>query len=92
VKQEQNRHFTALGVPGTLFDLDKMDSPYMSVLFTLTATLVTFIVGNIITTYLRRPGSFAVPMVGADTGDINVLKGRYVQEADVLLREGHKKV
>ncbi|KAI3320182.1 cytochrome P450 [Xylariaceae sp. AK1471] len=67
-----------------------MDPPYMPSLLTLAATVVTVLVGNAITIYLRRPRSFAVPIVGADAGDINALKGRYVHEADVLLREGHE--
>jgi ent-kaurene oxidase len=58
----------------------------------MVATAVTVVVGGAITAYLRRPKSFDLPMVGIDNSDLATLKGRYVQEADVLLREGYQKV
>ncbi|GAP88426.2 putative cytochrome P450 [Rosellinia necatrix] len=60
-------------------------------IWTLAATALTLFIGKVITTYLRRSKTFAVPTVGADTDDINTLKRRYIQEADVLLREGYEK-
>ncbi|KAI0459174.1 cytochrome P450 [Xylaria acuta] len=68
-----------------------MNSPHMPILWTLAATVLTALVGNVITLYFKRLKTFAVPTVGAGTGDVNALKGRYVHEADVLLREGHEK-
>lgn len=56
----------------------------------LTAAII-FIIA-IISKRLRKPKSFNIPVVGADSGDLNALKGRYVQEADALLREGYEKV
>ncbi|KAI1400090.1 putative cytochrome P450 [Hypoxylon fuscum] len=55
----------------------------------LTAAII-FIIA-IISKRLRKPKSFNIPVVGADSGDLNALKGRYVQEADALLREGYEK-
>ncbi|KAI1827034.1 cytochrome P450 [Xylaria intraflava] len=68
-----------------------MDHLGFSILWTLAAAVVTTLIGNTIMKYLRQPIIFAVPVVGADTCDLNILKGRYVREADVLLREGHEK-
>lgn len=68
-----------------------MDSPQASILWSLAAAIATVIVGNLISTHLRLSKSISVPTVGADTGDVNVLKRRYVQEADVVLREGYEK-
>jgi len=69
-----------------------MDSPSASILWTVVATAVTVVIGGAVTAYLRRPKSFNLPMVGIDNNDIATLRGRYVQEADVLLREGYQKV
>jgi hypothetical protein len=69
-----------------------MNSPNVWLIWGLAATVVTVLFRTVIIAYLRRPKPFAVPVVGADTGDINTLKGRYVQEADALLREGYEKV
>ncbi|KAI1329439.1 cytochrome P450 [Xylariaceae sp. FL0255] len=55
------------------------------------ATVVALLTAAAITNFMRRPKKFDVPFVGGDNTDINVLKGRYVQEADVLLREGYEK-
>ncbi|KAI8955479.1 cytochrome P450 [Xylaria longipes] len=68
-----------------------MDSPNMSILWTLAATVLTALVGNVITLYFKRLKTFAVPTVGVENDDVNALKGRYVHEADVLLREGYEK-
>ncbi|GAW13949.1 hypothetical protein ANO14919_033410 [Xylariales sp. No.14919] len=68
-----------------------MNSTQMPILWALTLTAVTALAGTAITKFLRRLSTFAVPMVGAGTYDINTLKGRYVKEADVLLREGYEK-
>lgn len=40
----------------------------------------------------KAPRRFNVPTVGLGEADNNTLKLRYVQEADVLLREGYHKV
>ncbi len=69
-----------------------MEITYMSILWTLPALAMTALARNIITKFLKRLQGFAVPMVGADTSDVDALKWRYVQQADVLLREGHEKV
>lgn len=42
--------------------------------------------------FWKAPRSFDVPTVGLGEVDNNTLKLRYVQEADVLLREGYHKV
>ncbi|KAI1334099.1 putative cytochrome P450 [Xylariaceae sp. FL0016] len=41
--------------------------------------------------WLHRRKVFTVPTLGAESNDVNLLKTRYVQEADVLLREGYEK-
>ncbi|KAI8628807.1 cytochrome P450 [Xylariaceae sp. FL1651] len=68
-----------------------MDSSYTPTLWILAAMVMAVIVITAISTTLRRPTSFSVPIVGADTSDANTLKGRYVHEADVLLREGYER-
>ncbi|KAI0540306.1 cytochrome P450 [Xylaria digitata] len=68
-----------------------MDSTHMPILWTLAATAMAAWAGKVITKLFRRLNAFTVPMVGAEIGDINTLKGRYVREADVLLREGYEK-
>lgn len=64
-----------------------------SLLFTLLASslgaLVLFVSAFAI---FQKPKTFNVPTVGLGDADSNTLKLRYVQEADVLLREGHQKV
>ncbi|KAI0811695.1 cytochrome P450 [Xylaria sp. FL0064] len=69
-----------------------MDIMEMPVMWTLAALAVTAIVANVITAkFLKRVKGFAVPMVGADISDVDTLKLRFVQQADVLLREGYEK-
>ncbi|KAI2636616.1 cytochrome P450 [Xylaria nigripes] len=68
-----------------------MEASSTSLLWTLAASVATVLLGNAIARYLRQPRTFDVPFVGADTDDLATLKGRYAQEADVLLREGYIK-
>lgn len=64
----------------------------------MTLLLLTYILttGLLILTALRffqhRSQVFDVPTVGLDGSSPSTLKLRFVQEADVLLREGYKKV
>jgi hypothetical protein len=69
-----------------------MESPYVPILWTLSAAVMTAFLGNVFIAHLRHRKTFALPIVGAGTGDINALKERYVKEADVLLREGYERV
>ncbi|KAI1310574.1 cytochrome P450 [Xylaria venustula] len=59
----------------------------------LAVLAITASVASIITIarFLKQFQGFAVPMVGADTSDIDTLKSRFVQQADLLLREGYEK-
>ncbi|KAI0097264.1 cytochrome P450 [Nemania sp. FL0031] len=68
-----------------------MESLFMSILWSLAAAAMTAVLANALTTYRKRREAFVLPIVGADTADINALKERYVKEADVLLREGYER-
>ncbi|KAI2627006.1 putative cytochrome P450 [Hypomontagnella submonticulosa] len=68
-----------------------MASIQMPTLWTSTLTAAIVLVVAVISKWLRKPKSFNLPIVGADEGDVNTLKTRYVQEADALLREGYEK-
>lgn len=58
-----------------------------SVITAIAILTVAFLTKNI-----RGPKKFDLPIVGSEDGDTNALKMRYVQEADVLLREGYQRV
>ncbi|KAI1380500.1 putative cytochrome P450 [Hypoxylon crocopeplum] len=68
-----------------------MSSLHMPTLWISTLTAAVIFIVAVITKWLRKPRPFNLPVVGAEVGDINALKGRYVQEADALLREGYEK-
>ncbi|KAI1132848.1 cytochrome P450 [Nemania abortiva] len=68
-----------------------MDSQLTPVLWSLAAAAVIAFLRNALTTYHKQRRAFTLPIVGADTDDINALKQRYVKEADVLLREGYER-
>ncbi|KAI5861410.1 putative cytochrome P450 [Durotheca rogersii] len=68
-----------------------MGSLHVPTLWISTLTAATVLVVALISSWLRRPKSFNLPVLGADSGDINALKSRYVHEADALLREGYEK-
>ncbi|KAI1809370.1 cytochrome P450 [Poronia punctata] len=68
-----------------------MNTQSTSVIWTVVATAVAVLIGSVIAMFARRPKSFNLPMVGFDSSDLATLKARYVQEADVLLREGYQK-
>lgn len=69
-----------------------MASLHLPTIWASTLTAATIFIVAFISKWLRKPRSFNVPVVGAEAGDVNALKSRYVQEADALLREGHEKV
>ncbi|KAI1437059.1 cytochrome P450 [Xylaria sp. CBS 124048] len=68
--------------------MDRFATP---IVWTLAVTVLFTLIGNVIKRFLSRPTHFDVPTVGDDECDLNTLKGRYVREADVLLREGYEK-
>ncbi|KAI0163957.1 cytochrome P450 [Xylariaceae sp. FL1272] len=68
-----------------------MSDAFASSSWAWAATVTALLVAAALTKYFTKPKSFNVPLVGAEKGDFNTLKGRYVQEADVLLREGYEK-
>ncbi|KAI0888409.1 putative cytochrome P450 [Annulohypoxylon maeteangense] len=68
-----------------------MASLHLPTIWVSTLTAATIFVVAVISKWLRKPRSFNVPVVGAEAGDVNVLKNRYVQEADAVLREGYEK-
>lgn len=68
-----------------------MASFYLPALWVSTLTAATIFVVAVISKWLQKPRSFNLPTVGVETRDVNVLKTRYVQEADSLLREGYEK-
>ncbi|RFU81283.1 cytochrome p450 [Trichoderma arundinaceum] len=68
-----------------------MESLPTSSLISSALTVATFIIMALFSGYWRSPKSFNVPTLGADSTEPNALKMRYVQEADVLLREGYEK-
>lgn len=68
--------------PSTHYVLFGMESLYKSIFWTLAAAVLATLTGKYVRTYRQTP-LFAVPMVGADSGNISELKGRYVHEADV---------
>lgn len=69
-----------------------MTSLHLPTLWASALTAATIFIVASISRWLRKPKSFNVPIVGADSGDINALKARYVQEADNVLREGYERV
>ncbi|KAI1369844.1 cytochrome P450 [Xylaria arbuscula] len=66
-----------------------IQTPTMSATAVIAAVALFAII--IIAKYLGRRKRFDVPMVGVGTNDIESLKSRYVQQADVVLREGYEK-
>ncbi|KAH9907589.1 putative cytochrome P450 [Xylariomycetidae sp. FL2044] len=52
--------------------------------------LAIFVIA-LVSGWFRKNKPFQVPIAGGDSVDVNELKARYVQEADVLLREGYEK-
>lgn len=69
--------------------MDVFDAPtwWATAITAISVLLVAFL-----TRHLRGPKTFDLPILGIESGDVNALKTRYVQEADVLLREGYLKV
>ena len=69
--------------------VDVLDAPtWWATAFTAVSVLLV----AFLTRHLRGPKTFDLPILGIESGDTNALKTRYVQEADVLLREGYQKV
>ncbi|KAI0894638.1 putative cytochrome P450 [Annulohypoxylon nitens] len=68
-----------------------MASLHLPTIWASMLTAATIFIVAFISKWLRKPRSFNVPVVGAEAGDVNALKSRYVQEADALLREGYEK-
>ncbi|KAI1429824.1 cytochrome P450 [Xylaria sp. FL1777] len=68
-----------------------MEITQMSILWILAVLAMLALLGNFVTKSLKQLEGFAVPMVGADTQDVDTLKWRYVHHADALLREGYEK-
>ncbi|KAI0178730.1 putative cytochrome P450 [Hypoxylon sp. FL1284] len=68
-----------------------MASLHLPTLWASALTAVTIFVVAAISRWLRRSKTLNLPIAGADSGDVNALKARYVQEADALLREGYEK-
>ncbi|KAI0408465.1 cytochrome P450 [Xylaria palmicola] len=68
-----------------------MDSPPMFAIWALAALAIALFVGNFLAAYFRSSKVFNIPTVGINTGNSSALKDRYVNEADVLLREGYQR-
>ncbi|KAI1639434.1 cytochrome P450 [Biscogniauxia mediterranea] len=68
-----------------------MDTIDLSSFWTSSLAAGAIVILTIIARLLQRPKTFKLPTVGIDTTDTHVLKSRYVQEADVVLREGYEK-
>ena len=69
-----------------------MDSPDTTAWWATAITAAIALLAAFLTRQRSGPKTFNLPVLGIDTGDANTLKTRYVQEADVLLREGYHKV
>jgi hypothetical protein len=69
-----------------------MDSDVMSSTLLASVLSAAVILISALSVYWRRPKAFNVPTIGLEDADSNTLKLRYIQEADVLLREGYRKV
>jgi hypothetical protein len=67
-------------------------SPIFSTLLVSSLLGAVVILVSAFSVFWKTHKPFDVPILGQGEDDINILKLRYVQEADVLLREGYHKV
>jgi len=66
-----------------------MESLYFPFLLAIAAALWLV---SAFTRYFNSNRTFNYPFVGMERDNLSRVKARYVQEADVLLRDGYKKV
>ncbi|RYP18529.1 hypothetical protein DL765_003904 [Monosporascus sp. GIB2] len=71
-------------------DSEAMDSFEMPTLLVSAITATSILIVAFLSR-LRSTRTFNLPILGIEDGDPDALKMRYVQEADVLLREGYEK-